>query len=88
MPMVNHNYPLENSLRVVNELNEPIEAAQIRVYELTPFEAGVIDTWYASTTSDVDGYWVDPIDLPAGQTLVVHMQKANTYGPNHVEITT
>jgi len=88
MAMVNHDYPLENSLQVVDAQNEPVEAAQIRIYEAVPFQAGVIDTWYASTTSDVDGKWVDPIELPDGQSWVVHFQKLNSYGSNHVEIVT
>ena len=85
---VNHNYPNDGDLRVVNETNEPIEAAQVRVFALTPFLAGVVDTWVGETTTDIDGNWVDPIILDDGQTWVVHVQKPNVYGPTHVEITT
>ena len=88
MAIVNHNYPLPDSLKVVDEQNNPIEAAVVRIYGLTEFQAGLLDTWVADTTTDVDGNWVDPIELTDGMTWVVHIQKLTVYGPEHVEITT
>jgi len=88
MAIVNHDYPLDNEMLVVNEINEPIEGAEIRIYDHTAFFAGVLDTWVASTTTDIEGKWVDPIVLEDGRSWVVHFQKESMYGPDHVEITT
>lgn len=86
--MVNHNYPLTDSMTVLNEEGDPIEGAEIRIFKYTSFEAGDVDTWEAMTVSDVEGKWVDPIALDDGQTYVVHIQKLSEYGPVHLEITT
>ena len=88
MAIVNHDYPVSGALTVVDSENAPIEAAQIRIYDLTAFQAGVLSTWQAATSSDMEGKWVDPITLPDGRSWVVYMEKQNTYGPNHIEITT
>jgi len=88
MASVNHDFPNLNDMLVVDETNAPIEAAEIRVYDQTAFDAGVIDTWEAATTSDQEGKWVDPIILEDGRNWVVHFQKESAYGPVHVEITT
>lgn len=88
MAIVNHDFPVTDALLVVNETNEPIEGAEIRIYDHTAFQAGAVSSWEAMTTSDVDGKWVDPIVLEDGRTWVVHMQKPSVYGPTHVEITT
>ena len=86
--MVNHDYPLTDAMTVIDETGEPIEGAAIRVFRLTAFEAGVVDSWEAMTVSDVEGKWVDPVALDDGETWVVHIQKLSEYGPVHVEITT
>jgi hypothetical protein len=88
MAAVNQDFPNANDMLVVNESNEPIEAATIRVFEQSAFTAGVVDTWVAETTTDVDGKWVDPIILDDGKNWIVHFQKESVYGPVHVEITT
>lgn len=88
MAAVNHDFPNINDMLVVSETNTPIEAADIRIYDQTAFDAGVIDVWEAATTSDQDGKWVDPIILEDGRNWVVHFQKESVYGPVHVEITT
>lgn len=88
MATVNHDYPNTNDMLVVDETNTPIEAANIRVYAQTAFDAGDIDTWEAATTTDQEGKWVDPIVLEDGRNWVVHFQKESMYGPVHVEITT
>ena len=86
--MVNHNYPNPDELTVVDEQDIPIEGATIRVFTLTAFEAGVVDSWVGETTSDINGHWVDPIGLDAGNDWVVHFEKPTVYGPRHIEITT
>jgi len=86
--MVNHNYPGVDDMTVVDEVDEPIEGVVIRVFELTAFEAGDVDTWVAETLTDINGQWIDPIGLEAGHTWVVHFEKPTVYGPEHVEITT
>ena len=88
MTIVNHDYPLSNELLIVDEQNEPIEGAVIRIFDLTNFQADVVDVWEAETISDIDGKWVDPIALEDGRSWVVHVQKLTEFGPNHVEITT
>ena len=88
MAVVNHDYPNTDDMLVVDETNEPIEAAEIRVYDQTAFDAGVVDTWESMTTSDLEGKWVDPIILEDGRNWVVHFQKESLYGPVHIEITT
>ena len=88
MAVVNHDYPNADDMLVVDETNEPIEAASIRVYDQTAFEAGVVDTWEGMTTSDIEGKWVDPIVLEDGRNWVVHFQKESMFGPVHIEITT
>ena len=88
MATVNHDFPNPNDLLIVDEMNSPIEAADIRVYDQTAFDAGEVDTWEAMTTSDQEGKWVDPIILEDGRNWVVLVQKESMYGPVHVEITT
>ena len=88
MAVVNHDYPNTNDMLVVNESNDPIEAASIRIFDQTAFDAGVVDSWEAATTSDQEGKWVDPIVLEDGRNWIVQFQKESAYGPVHVEITT
>jgi len=85
---VDHNYPPDGDLRVVNTSGDPVEGAVIRVFLLAEFLAGRTTTWVAATTSDINGEWVDPVILDDGQSWAVHMQKPTMYGPVHVEITT
>ena len=85
---VDHNYPHDGDLRVVNTSGDPVEGAVIRVFLLAEFLAGRTTTWVAATTSDINGEWVDPVILDDGQSWAVHMQKPTMYGPVHVEITT
>ncbi len=88
MAIVNHDFPNADDMLVVDETNNPIEAADIKVYDQTAFDAGVVDVWEAMTTSDAEGKWVDPIQLEDGRNWIVHFQKESMYGPVHVEITT
>jgi hypothetical protein len=86
--MVDHNYPLADSLLVVNASGDPVEGAEVRIYEAVKFYAHVVDVWVGMTTTDITGQWIDPIALPDGGTWVVHFEKYSSYGPVHVEITT
>jgi hypothetical protein len=86
--MVDHNYPLTDALRAVAPNGDPVAGAEVRIYDLTAFEANNIDTWVGMTTTDIEGRWVDPIVLPDARSWVVHFQKYSEYGPVHVEITT
>ena len=88
MAIVNHDYPNTGDFIVVNEQNEPIEDAEIRIYESVPFQAGVLDTWVGATTTDVDGKWRDPIVVPDAGSYIVYIQKYSVYGPKHYELTT
>lgn len=88
MAIVNHDFPLENSLLVTDLEGNPIQDATIKIYTLTAFEAGVLSTWVADTLSDSEGKWVDAVELPDGESWVVHFQKLHDYGPEHREITT
>ena len=88
MASVNHDYPGENDMVIVDESNDPIMGAEIRVFDQTAFDAGSVDTWVGMTTTDADGKWIDPIILGDGHNWVVHIQKESMYGPVHVEITT
>jgi len=88
MALVNHDYPFEGELKIVAENGEPIEGVVVRVYAHTAFFAGELDTWIGETQTDINGHWVDPIDLADGQSWVVWFEKASMYGPRHIEITT
>ncbi len=88
MATVNHDFPNPNDMLVVDETNTPIEAADVRIYDQTAFDAGVVDTWEAMTTTDQEGKWVDPIILDDGRNWVVLFQKESMYSPVHIEITT
>jgi len=85
---VDHNYPGIDDMRVINAQADPIEGAAIRIFELTAFQAGDVDTWVGETLTDVNGEWIDPIYLDDAKSWVVHFQKLTEYGPEHVEITT
>lgn len=86
--MVDHNYPTEDSMLVVNAAGDPIEGAVIRIFKPAAFYSSQTSTWEAMTTTDIDGKWIDPIALDSAQTWVVHIQKPTVYGPIHLEITT
>lgn len=86
--LIDHNYPLPNEMLVVDETDEPIQGAVIRIFELTKFQAGDISDWVGETITDIEGKWVDPIALEDGRTWIVHIQKETMYGPKHIEITT
>ncbi len=88
MAIVNQDYPGTDDMLVVDETNVPIEGAEIKVYDQTAFDAGVVASWEAMTVSDAAGKWVDPITLEDGRNWVVHFQKESVYGPVHIEITT
>lgn len=86
--MVNHDYPNPDDMVVVDNTDTPIEGVVIKIFEYTKFFAGEISTWVGQTLSDVNGKWVDPIEIDAGGSWVVYFEKPSMYGPNHVEITT
>ena len=88
MAVVNHDYPNAGDFVVVNEDGDPVEDAEIRIYDSVAFQANQLGTWLASTTTDADGKWRDPIDLPDGGSYVVWVQKYSVYGPEHWELTT
>jgi hypothetical protein len=85
---VNHDYPHLGDLKVVDSYGAPVEAVEIRIFELENFLAGETGTWVAETTTDVNGEWVDTIDLDDGRSWAVHFQKLDIVGPEHREITT
>lgn len=86
--MVNHNYPGADDLRVLNASGEPIEGVTITVFELVPYNAGIVDSWVGVSTTDTEGRWTTPILLPEDQTYIVHFEKPTMYGPSVLEITT
>jgi len=86
--VVNHDYPGTDDMTVVSPQGDPIEDAQVRIFEFAKYEAGEVDSWVGETTTDVDGKWRDPLILDDGATWVVHFQKESMYGPATVEITT
>ena len=88
MVVINHNYPHDGDLRVVDVRNEPIEGAVIRVFTAVQFDAGDLTNWVGATTTDVNGEWIDPIMLEDGNSWVVYIEKPTVAGPSHVEIFT
>ena len=86
--MVDHNYPLTDALRAVAPNGDPVEGAEVRIFEREAFEAHVVSVWVGMTTTDIEGRWLDPIALPDARSWVVQFQKYSAYGPVHVEITT
>jgi hypothetical protein len=85
---VDHNYPSDGDLRVVDDEATPIEGVVIKIFEHTAFFAGDTDTWVADTLSDINGGWIDPAYIAEAASYVVHFEKPTMYGPEHVEITT
>jgi hypothetical protein len=85
---VDHNYPDVDDLTIVDEDDNPIEGAQIRIFDHTAFHASEVDTWEAMTMTDINGHWVDPIYLEEARSWVVHIEKPTMYGPRHIEIDT
>lgn len=85
---VNHDYPHTGDLRIVDTYGDPVEGVVIRIFELEKFLAGETLAWIAETTTNVDGEWVDTIDLDDGRSWAVHLQKLGIVGPEHREITT
>ncbi len=88
MAFVNHNYPNTDDLRVVSESNEPVSGAVIRIFDRVAFDCGDLDVWVGATTTDLEGRWMDPIQVPDGGSWIVHIQKLTVGGPNHVELIT
>ena len=84
--LVNQDYPEVGALRAVDERNNPIEGATVRVFDATAFFDGSA-TPIAETTTDADGNWVDTLSLEDARTWIVHFQKSG-YGPVHEEVTT
>lgn len=87
MTILNHDYPTAKAMQVVNPSGTPIEGATVRVFEALRFYANNVNTWFAETTTDTNGYWRDPIDVPEGRDWVVQVQKMGE-GPAHVNVTT
>lgn len=85
--VVDHNYPLDGEMLIVDKTNEPIEGAIIRIFDLTKYQAGDRDTWEAETLTDIEGKWIDPVVLEDARTWIVYVEK-DGYGPVHIEITT
>ncbi len=88
MAFINHDFPLVDELLVVDETDEPIEGAQIQIFDNVQYQAGDYTTVLGNTISDIEGKWVDPIEVPDGGSYVVLFQKYSEYGPKHVDITT
>jgi hypothetical protein len=86
--MVNHNYPGDDDLRVLNTSGEPIEGVVITIFELVPYNAGIVDSWVGVSSTDSEGRWTAPITLDEEQTYIVHFEKPTMYGPSILEITT
>jgi len=88
MTFVNHDFPLAGELLAVNEEDEPIEGVEIQLFDHTAYQAGDFSTVLGATTTDIEGKWIDPIEVPDGGTYIVLFQKYSEYSPKHVEITT
>lgn len=88
MAVLNHNYPVLKAMRVVETDGTPIEGATIRVFEAIRFYADDVQTWVAETTTDINGNWRDPIVVPDAEDWVVQVQKIDTLGPEHIDVTT
>ena len=88
MAIVNHDFPGADDMLVVDETNEPIAGAIVKIYNQTAFDAGVVDTWESSTTTDAEGKWIDPVTLADGQNWIVLFEKPSMYAAKHIEITT
>lgn len=88
MTFVNQDFPLANELLVVDETNAPIAGVKIQIFESTAYQAGDFSNVLGGTTTDIEGKWVDPIEVPDGGSYVVQFQKYSEYNPKHVEITT
>lgn len=86
--LVNHNYPHDGDMTVKNIADGPIPGVAIRIFDHTAYFAGDLTTWVAESLTDINGEWIDPVYLDEARTWVVHFQKLNEYGPDHLEITT
>lgn len=83
---VDHNYGFPGSLRYQTAGGIPVEAAIIRVYKKTDFDAGNTDTPLAVTLTTAAGNWLNPISLTTGFTYTIQFAKEGLYGPDKTEV--
>lgn len=83
---VNHNFPTPGNLRYQTSGGVPIEAAIIRVYLKSDFDLGIVELPLATTMTDANGNWINPISLTTGYSYVVQFAKESLYGPDKTEI--
>jgi len=83
---LDHNYGTAGGLRYQAANGMPIEMAVIRVFRKSDFDQGRRNSPLATTFTNSDGNWVDPIFVTTGFTYVVQFAKEGLYGPDHVEV--
>jgi hypothetical protein len=83
---VDHNYGSSGALRYQTAGGIPVEAAVIRVWKKSDFDAGNTDAPLAITMTNAEGNWVNPLSLTTGFTYTVQFFKEGLYGPDKTEI--
>jgi hypothetical protein len=83
---MDHNYPTPGNLRYQTQGGSPVEAAIIRIWKKSDFDAGNTDAPLAITMTNAQGNWVNPISLTTGFTYTVQFFKEGLYGPDKVEV--
>ncbi len=84
---IDQNWELSDSLRYMDAGGNPIDAAQIRVYLKSDYDAGNLAAPVGSTLTTADGRWKDPVLVIPGYTYVVRFEAPNRFGPDTATIT-
>lgn len=84
---VDHNYGFPGSLRYQTAGGIPVEAAIVRIWKKSDFDAGNTDAPLAITMTNAQGNWINPCNLTTGFTYVVQFAKEGLYGPDKTEVT-
>lgn len=79
---LDHNYVLPDDMRYMTPGGSPIDNAQIRVYQKSDYDAGLLSAPIGITTTDSYGRWLAPVLVKPGYSYVVRMEKPYGYGPD------
>lgn len=83
---LSHHYGTYDTLQLLDELGEPVEGADVRVYTKFAYDAGEYDVPVGVTQTNHLGRWVAPVHVPSATTYVVHFHLDSVIGPTIVEI--
>lgn len=79
---LDHDYPLSDDMRYMTPGGSPINNAQIRVYQKSDYDAGLLTAPIGITTTNAYGRWIAPVLVKPGYSYVVRMEKPYDFGPD------